>query len=396
MSGRKPSAGARKRPIVAIAMGAFWPGNESSGPNISLVGLCRALADDFEFKILARDRAFGAQGAAAPSGRWRDLGYAEARAFEIGLAGARGLREALQETQYDLLWLSGFFDREFTIPALALRRLGLAQRKPTLLSPRGEFADGALGLKSLRKQVWLAASRAGFLTDVTLHATSAHERADIETQCSWAKSVVDAPNVRANIAPPPRVDAPMSKDHPLRLAFLGRISPVKNLDLALAILCDVRTPVAFDIFGPISDAVYWRACQTAIASLPPNVTVRYRGEIPNEAVPAAMTETDALLLPTKGENFGHAIYEALACGAPALISDRTPWRDLESRHAGWDLPLDSPPRFVAAIETFAAMSEDERARWRAGARAVAADWITRSDAVAANRAMLRALARGPE
>lgn len=56
------------------------------------------------------------------------------------------------------------------------------------------------------------------------------------------------------------------------------------------------------------------------------------------------------MLPTKGENFGHAIFEALNLGKPVLISDQTPWRNLSAAGAGWDLPLDSQDAFVEALQ----------------------------------------------
>jgi hypothetical protein len=46
-----------------------------------------------------------------------------------------------------------------------------------------------------------------------------------------------------------------------------------------------------------------------------------------------------LYLPTRGENFGHAIAESLNHATPVIISDQTPWRKLERIGVGWDLPL---------------------------------------------------------
>ena len=54
-------------------------------------------------------------------------------------------------------------------------------------------------------------------------------------------------------------------------------------------------------------------------------------------------------LPTQHENYGHAIVESWAYGCPVLISDNTPWRNLESELVGWDISLDEPKKFEAAI-----------------------------------------------
>jgi glycosyltransferase involved in cell wall biosynthesis len=74
------------------------------------------------------------------------------------------------------------------------------------------------------------------------------------------------------------------------------------------------------------------------------------------------------LLPSRGENFGHVIAEALAAGCPTVISDRTPWRALRESRAGWDLPLDDLAGFHRAIETLVQMDANEHREWSDGAR----------------------------
>jgi glycosyltransferase involved in cell wall biosynthesis len=56
------------------------------------------------------------------------------------------------------------------------------------------------------------------------------------------------------------------------------------------------------------------------------------------------------LLPTLGENYSHVICEALSAGCPVLISDRTPWRNLQDKGVGWDIPLEEEERFRAVLQ----------------------------------------------
>ena len=90
-------------------------------------------------------------------------------------------------------------------------------------------------------------------------------------------------------------------------------------------------------------------------------------------------------MPTLGENFGHSILEALAASLPVLISDQTPWRDLEMRKAGFDLPLGDRDQFTVAIDKLAVMNGKEFETWRISARSEAQNWLQNSDAVEANR-----------
>jgi glycosyltransferase involved in cell wall biosynthesis len=95
--------------------------------------------------------------------------------------------------------------------------------------------------------------------------------------------------------------------------------------------------------------------------------VNYQGELPHHELEQQLLAHHAFVLPTKGENFGHAIFEALAAGRPALISDQTPWRNLAMHQAGWDLPLSQPATFAAAIEQTAAMNGEQLNDWCTGA-----------------------------
>lgn len=378
-----------RRPVALVLLGCFWPGNDSSGPNQSFKALASALGDQFEFRLVARDRPTGLdQAAPPPTTEWKDLGFAQARYCAIGAFGARGLRSLIQQTPHDVLWLNSIFDREFSLPALAMRRLGLIDAKPTLLSPRGEFGMGALSLKSSKKRFFLeTARRLRLWQGVTLHATSEAEARDMAAGLPGVSPMRVAPNIRLPLEPALLAPSP---DGALRLSFVGRIVPVKQLDYALTTLGRVRARVNFNIYGPAEDAGYWKRCQDLIASLPPNIRVQWHGETSNEGVVAAMAETDLFFLPTAGENFGHAIFEALSTGTPALISDRTPWRQLEAARAGWDLPLDEPDRWIEAIDAFAGWPHAQRDDYRHGAAEVARRWFRESGAVERSAEMLRA------
>lgn len=390
------SIGAAARPIVLFANGCFWPGNDASGPNQSVRNLCNDLKGDFDFRILARDRGFDVDPAApstAPEG-WTDQGFAQVMWLRPGRIGLHGALETLRTTPHDLLVLNGFFDRELTMPALLARRAGLIPRRATILSPRGEFGAGALSLKGGRKRAWIAATKAlGLLRDVTLHATSAEERDQILEGITWARGSAVAGNIAAWIEPPAHRPAPSGA--PLRIAFVGRISPKKNLDFAIAALALTRAPCRLQVIGPIEDKAHWENISRLIAELPRHVEVCSIGAVAVSEIPDLLAGQDLFFLPTRDENFGHAIFEALCCGLPCLISDQTPWRELEALEAGYDLPLGDPALFALAIDRFAALDEDARNRLRLGARALAERTHRASDAAAATRAMFEAALAPP-
>jgi glycosyltransferase involved in cell wall biosynthesis len=95
--------------------------------------------------------------------------------------------------------------------------------------------------------------------------------------------------------------------------------------------------------------------------------VRHDGPRPHDQVLDVMAAHDFLVLPTLGENFGHAVVEALQAGLPVVVSDKTPWRDLEQVGSGWDLPHDSSV-WVRVLERCVDMDRDQHELLRLGAR----------------------------
>ena len=98
-------------------------------------------------------------------------------------------------------------------------------------------------------------------------------------------------------------------------------------------------------------------------------------EVPHAQLEKILLNNHLFVLPTEGENFGHAIFEALAVGRPVLISDQTPWKNLSSANAGWDLPLNDPKTFSGRIELVGSMSAFELNAWCKGAYEFCSDYI---------------------
>lgn len=374
------------KPRIIVLIGAFWPGHETTGPNLSVKAMCESLGDRFDFLLIARDRGFGDAAPLVPSDGWRDLGWAKIHYLPVGPRGAKGLAKLLRETPHDLVFTNGFHDKEFTIPMLLARRFGKVPRVPVVLSPRGEFSAGALGLKSSRKTAYRKLVQTlGLTRDIVFHVTSEEEEADVRA------AYPGAPTERIGNVRPVFPLPPHRPGNRFRIAFLGRISPVKGLDVALDALALVKAEVDFTIYGPVSEPAYWAKCEALIAALPANITVHHAGAVANDAVPEAMAGQDLMFLPSRSENFGHAIFESLCAGTPVLIGDRTPWRGLEAAKAGFDIALPDPQALATAIDRLAAMPPTQRDQWRAGARAMADAFVANSSAAADMAALLTAL-----
>jgi glycosyltransferase involved in cell wall biosynthesis len=311
-----------------------------------------------------------------------------------GLRGIRQLLRVLQAGKYDALYLNSYFSPWFSLLPLIWRRLGIIPRKPTILAPKGEFSPGALGLKAVKKKAFRWGARwAGLHRDVLWQASTVHEKTDILRALSAMRIAEEQIHTAADI-PADSIPVRSNRDCPkspgkLRVVFVSRICPKKNLLEAIEILRHARGEITFDIYGPQEDLSYWRQCERAMQSLPSQVTARYRGTLHPDQVPEIFSQNHAFLFPTCGENFGYVIIESLAAGCPVLISDRTPWRNLESAGVGWDLPLERPERFQTALARLVAMDGETHRKMSGAASGFAARYIASGEDVEMNRQLFR-------
>lgn len=364
-SNSKPSAA---RPRILIPLAYYLPGSRAGGPVRSIANLVEALGDEFEFQVIAYNHDLGDSQPypGIEANRWQRVGKAQVLYLSDDQATPMRLARWIRATSYDALYLNSFFEFRWAIWPLWLMRARWLARKPILLAPRGQFSPGALGLKRAKKRRYTTLYRAAMgARATTFHATTDEEKALILQQLSVdPESVLVAGNLPSQLDLSQSAPPESKRTGCLQIIFLSRLSPMKNLDGALRMLRGVSGEAQFDIYGPREDAPYWERCQELIAALPPTTRVEYRGAVSHEEALEAFASSDLFFFPTLGENFGHAILESLQAGCPVLISDQTPWRDLERQGVGWDLPLDQPERFTAVLQRCVEMGAEEREQLR--------------------------------
>lgn len=347
----------------------FWPGFLAGGPITSLVNLLRSLDDTLDLRLIARDRDLDTTAAyeEVPIDRWTPFGDAQVKYLSPGQAAPLALARHIRAVEHDVLYVNSLFSIGFGIVPLLLRRFGLVPRRPLVLASRGELSHGALSLNPVRKRAYLRVARAlGLMAGATWQSAGEHETRDVYRIFGLGVDVVEAPNLTA--PPPPAPSRPPKESGRVRLVFVGRIVPMKNLLTAVEILREVACPVSFEIVGPAEDEAYWTQCRRALEALPDQVSWTFLGAVPPAQVPELLAGAHLLLLPTLGENFGHTIVEALLTGCPVLLSDRTRWRNLDREGAGWDLPLERLPRFREVIEHVAGLEDNGFGRMSRAAR----------------------------
>lgn len=370
---------------ILLFVPGYLPGFKSGGPVRTVSNMVEALGDIFSFHIMCMDRDLGDQKpySAVSHETWNKQGKGMVFYLAPGLPGLLKLISTLQNNEFEIININSFFSFKFSIIPLVFCKI-FRLKKTIIIGPRGEFSKGALALKSTKKNSYIKLVKAlGLYRNIIWHASSPHERDEIRRVMGPNANIriaIDIAKPEENIYIPERFPGA-----PLRLIFISRISPMKNLIGALRLLSSVRNTVTFDVFGPIEDNQYWEQCLAMASILPENIKFSYKGTLSPVNVTSKFAEYDLFLFPTLGENFGHVIAEALFAGLPVLISNSTPWRNLEEKGLGWDISLGQPELFIKMIEECCKIPSEEYRAWRSKIQAWALNNIGNHEAIEENR-----------
>jgi glycosyltransferase involved in cell wall biosynthesis len=281
------------------------------------------------------------------------------------------LKKQIETHKPAYLFIIGMYDWAYNFKPLAFTA-GVKK----IISVRGMLHPGALSQKGFKKKIYLRLWKMlGLQNQPIFHATDEAEKKYINTVFGSRARVMVAGNFPNTLQV-----QPVMKKKPgfLRLASIALISPMKNILMVLEALRSWQLTVdreqaataiiEYDIYGPVKDKNYWQQCQSVIKTLPANITVNYHGDIAPDKITGALAASHVFILPSKSENFGHSLYEALSAGRPVITSNNTPWNNLEAAKAGVNVSLDSTDELQNAIAFFAAMNQDELEVWSNGAR----------------------------
>lgn len=350
-------------PNILLFIDWFLPAYKAGGPIQSAHNIVQQLSDSFNFYIVTSNSDI--DGVLNLPDITLNTWIAKDNYHIIYLDKAhqnkKMYQQLFQERKYAAIYFNSLFSKNFTLLPLRLFR---KKDTPLILAPRGMLGQGALSIKPVKKQLFLQAFKlAGWHKRVTWHATAETEKQEIQKH--FGKNVKI--HLASNLSKKPKSElvAKVKQENKLQLFFLSRISYKKNLLTAIKALTAVSAEydIKFTIIGPAEEQDYWAQCRKAIAQLPKNIKVSVPGAVPNHKLQDILQDQHVLLLPTRHENFGHVIVESWQNGCPVIISNQTPWQDLENNQLGVVLPLNDEKAFTQHIENFAAMNQTEFNKW---------------------------------
>jgi glycosyltransferase involved in cell wall biosynthesis len=273
----------------------------------------------------------------------------------LRFAYAPGLYEALRREahRYDLMHVHGLY----LYPTLAAFRAARKQALPYVVSPHGAL-DPALRhrsrrLKAINDLLWqrrmldeaaillyTTSEEAALAGDLGFRAPAAIVPNGFD--CSEFQFPGDAAGFR---------DRHLGGFHGRVVLSLGRISHKKGIDIlirALPAIAERCPDVRLVIAGPDDEGLTSQLCALASAHGVEHRVV-FTGMLRENERLAAFAAASAWALPSKTENFGNVVVEAMAAGVPVVISPEVNLAsEIESAGAGLVCER-TPEAFVEAI-----------------------------------------------
>jgi glycosyltransferase involved in cell wall biosynthesis len=345
--------------ILTIYIDWFLPAYKAGGPVQTVANLVAQPLEGLRYRVITSNREWDGALINVPADQWLSF-----NSWTEVYYASRGLSTELLGAEGDTLYLNGMYSWQFVLKPLLFSK---AHRK--VLSPKGMLHAGALSQKALKKKLYLQVWKwAGLHRRVVFHATDSAEEAAIKKVFGNRVTVLVAPNLPKKMTAQPLWP---KREGGLVLLTIALVSPMKNILPVLQALAGLEQAITYHIYGPVIDRAYWQQCQKGIAALPANIQVIYHGHIPPAQVEQTLQKAHVFIMPSKSENFGHALCEALLAGRPVITSHATPWNGLKEAGAGINLDPGDGAAIKAAIRFFAGMESEELQAWSAAARSYA-------------------------
>ena len=251
---------------------------------------------------------------------------------------------------YDIYHANGLW----TYPTHKTINIAKKFNKPSIVTIHGMLNRNALKMGKLKKELALNIFQKKDLGKVSfIHSTSKYEVECIR-ELGINTPIALIPN---GITMTPRIEE-KPNDGICRFGFVGRIDRVKNIDILLEAWNNLGIKTKnceLSIIGGGYDDKYIIELTKFIKEN--KLNVRFTGMLSKQNTLIEMSKLDYLILPSRSENFGMVIPEALSMGIPCIATKGTPWEELNTHNCGWW--IDGDKRSIADAIQCAITTTDE-------------------------------------
>ena len=342
---------------ILIITGRYLPGYRDGGPVRSLINLTEWMGDEYDIRILCLDRDHGDTerypGITVDS--YNNVG--KAKVWYTSDFSREAVGKLAEDA--DVVYVCGPYG-DYARFAMSLKKEGKIAA-PLYIAPMGSFSPEAFKIKGLKKRLFISCMKlAHMFDDVIWSVTSQREEDELRSVIgSGSRCVIASDLPRKGTTDHSHI----KESDALKICFISRISRKKNLVAIPDILKNLSDDCnsKLDIYGVDEDKAYLKECLMrfdALRKTHPNCRWEYKGEADSNMIPSVFADYDALLFPTLGENYGHVIAESLAAGCIPVISDTTPWLDLNEKGCGYVCHLNDTTSFSSALQELYDMDEE--------------------------------------
>ncbi len=317
---------------VLILTEWFAPGYKAGGPIRSIQNMVMTLP--FEFYIITTDKDWGDDQpyTHVATDCWIDFSENVKVWYASDGLSNECFTQLITEVNPEVLYLNSMFSWTFTWrPILTARNLKFQGK--VVLAPRGMLHPNAMKIKQSKKRLFLAVIKwMGWSKNLHWQATSAEEVKYVQQYFGDETKVSITENLPTLS---PIKERPISKGN--RWLMVNRLSEEKGVleGLEWWVSHPLSSHCHLTIIGSSANAVYQEKIERFIVSNA-NKFIQWIGDVPPQEVTDWMRKSDFLFAPTRGENYGHAIAEAIFMGLPVVVAEGTPWVQLKVKNWGWN------------------------------------------------------------
>jgi glycosyltransferase involved in cell wall biosynthesis len=364
----------------------FYPGSQAGGPIQSLISMMKFSTDTFYVITRNTDLNSSTPYSSVRSNSWQTSFQENIQVYYLheNYLTEEFISRIYNEIEPDRIYLNSMWSPKFTLLPLKVCRKNFWSRQ-VFLAPRGMLKPAAIKQKGFKKKLFLLFAKfKNLYSNIVWHATSEIEQEEI-LQLFPKANIRIAPNI-SNAA---LTSVKKELSVPFRILTVGRISPEKGYYEALdaARNCNPNKEVQWDIIGLKENAELVKSIRS-MANENSQIQITIHGHKNQEELKAFYENAHLFFLPSRGENYGHAIVEALCSGIPVAVSDQTPWNNLEEKFAGKSSSLNSTT-LAESLDFFFNLSNDDYQLWSQGALNYAKSHVNSPETLALNKNLFK-------
>lgn len=257
---------------------------------------------------------------------------------------ARALRSGV--ARFDLVHIHGMWLYPMLVAGQACRLQGV----PYIIRPCGMLDRFSLGRKWLKKRIYgVLMERRQLAGAAAVHFTTEREAQRAVLFGTRPRRVVvpngiDLDNAHGGIVDRKRFRITRGIAGRRYVLYLGRVNWKKGIELlawAFAEIVREFPDTCLVIAGPDREP-YAARLKSQLKGLIGDRVVIFTGHLEGQEKADALSGAEVFVLPSRQENFGIAIAEAMAQGVPVIVSDQVDICDaIEVAEAGFVVPLDA-------------------------------------------------------